>query len=40
MHELPLITNAEDITAENCPDMFNELCNGCAEDEEGGRVNE
>ena len=27
--ELPLIENAEDITLENCEEMFNELCSGC-----------
>ena len=31
--ELPLITSADDITPENCPEMFTELCNGCEEGE-------
>ena len=39
-NELKLITDAEDITPENCPEMFNELCNGCGESEEGGYDNE
>lgn len=34
-NELPLITDAADITAEKCPEMFNELCNGCGDGEEG-----
>lgn len=33
--ELPLITDAADITPENCPEMFEELCNGCEEGEGG-----
>lgn len=39
-NELPLITRAEDITPENCPEMFNELCDGCGEGEEGDCDNE
>lgn len=31
--ELPLITSAEDITPENCPEMYKELCDGCEEGE-------
>ena len=26
---LPLITDAEDITPEKCPEMYAELCFGC-----------
>ena len=33
-NEAPLITRAEDITPENCPEMFAELCNGREEGEE------
>jgi len=33
IQEAPLITDAEDITPENCQDMYNELCNGCEEGE-------
>lgn len=31
--ELPLITDEKDITPENCPEMYAELCNGCEEGE-------
>jgi len=31
--EAPLITDAEQITEANCPEMFAELRNGCAEGE-------
>ena len=34
-NEAPLISNWEDITPENCPEMYAELCDGC---EEGERV--
>jgi len=33
-NELPLITNAADITAENCPGMYEELCNGRGDESE------
>ena len=31
--EAPLITSAGQITPENCPEMYAELCNGCGEGE-------
>lgn len=38
--ELPLIDSAEDITPEKCPDLYNELCGGCEDEEEGEDCNE
>ena len=32
-NEAPLITCADQITPENCPEMYEELCNGCGEGE-------
>ena len=32
-NEAPLISNWEDITQENCPEMYAELCDGCADEE-------
>jgi len=34
-NELPLVDNANEITPENHPEMYNELCNGHEEGECG-----
>ena len=39
-NELPLIDNVEDITPEKCPEMYDELYNGCEGGEEGDDCNE
>ena len=39
-NELPLIDSVEDITPEKCPEMYNELCNGCEDGEEREDSNE
>jgi len=31
--ELPLVTDANEITPEKHPDLYNELCGGCEEGE-------